>query len=171
MPFCFRMFQDDILVTGVSKEEHLDNLKRVFGRLEQAGFRLKRQKCAFLLPSIEYLGHIITAEGTKPNNQKVKAIMNAPTPTDVSQLKLFLGLINYYGKFLPNLSTVLALLHWLLRKQLKWDWGKEQETSFIETKKLLTSSNCLSILTQRRIYCSPRCVSLWHWSRIIPLLE
>ena len=151
MPFCFRMFQDDILVTGVSKEEHLDNLKRVFGRLEQASSRLKRQKCAFLLPSIEYLGHIITAEGTKPNNQKVKAIMNAPTPTDVSQLRSFLGLINYYGKYLPSLSTVLAPLHWLLRKQLKWNWGKEQETSFIEAKKLLTSSNCLSILTQRRI--------------------
>ena len=99
----------------MSKEEHLDNLKKVFDRLEQAGFRLKRQKCGFLLPSIEYLGHIIAAEGTKPNNQKVKAIMNAPTPTDVSQLRSFLGLMNYYGKFLPNLSTVLAPLHYLLR--------------------------------------------------------
>ena len=137
------IYIDDILVTGATEEEHLDNLEAVFSRLEQAGYRLKRQKCAFLLPSIEYLGHIITEEGLKPSKKKVEAIIDAPTPIDVSQLRSFLGLMNYYRKFLPNLSSVLAPLHRLLHKEVKWSWGKEQEFSFKEAKKLLTYSQLL----------------------------
>ena len=114
-------------MTGTNEEEHLDNLKAVFDSLERAGFRLKHQKCAFLLPCVEYLGHIITDKGLKPSEQKIKAIKDAPTPIDVSQLRSFLGLMNFYGKFLPNLSSVLSALHSLLHKHVKWDWGKRQE--------------------------------------------
>lgn len=82
--------------------------------------RLKRNKVEFMLPSIEYLGHRISAEGLQSTDCKVKALKNAPVPANVSQLKSFLGLLNYYGKFVPNLSTVLAPLHRLLHKSTSW---------------------------------------------------
>ena len=92
---CICVYFDDILVTGASKKDHLNNLEAVLARLKSAGFRMKKHKCSFLLPSVEYLGHEITAEELKPSKRKAQAIRDAPTPTDISQLRSFLGLINY----------------------------------------------------------------------------
>ena len=102
------VYIDDILLTGPTQEEHLSALERVLHRLDEAGLRLKRQKCKFLLPSVEYLGHKMSAQGLQPTESKIQALQDAPVPKDVSQLKAFLGLLNYYGKFIPNLSTLLA---------------------------------------------------------------
>ena len=96
------------------------------------------------LSQVEYLGHRISANGLQPTEQKVRAIVQAPTPNDVSQLKSYLGLLTYYGKFLPNLSTLLAPLYELLQKHHKWSWGKRQETAFKESKQLLISSSLLT---------------------------
>ena len=71
-------------------------LDTVLTRLENAGMRLRRNKCAFLLPTVEYLGHKISAQGLQPTDEKIRAINNAPALTNISQLKSFLGLINYY---------------------------------------------------------------------------
>ena len=99
------MYLDDILVTGESETAHLRNLASVLERLTSAGVRLKREKCAFMIPEVEYLGHRISAEGIYPVPEKVRAVREAPTPKDVSQLRSFLGLVNYYGKFLPIFET------------------------------------------------------------------
>ena len=93
------IYLDDILVTGTSEADHLKTLDEVLNRLETAGLRLKQNKCAFLLPSVEYLGHRISAKGLQPTDEKVRAIEKAPTPSDVSQLRSFVGLVNYYCKF------------------------------------------------------------------------
>lgn len=138
------VYLDDILVTGKTTEDHLANLEAVLSRLETAGLRLKRNKCAFLLPSVEYLGHRITAQGLQPTVDKIKAVQEAPKLHDVSQLRSFIGLVNYYSKFLPDVSDVLAPLYRLLQKDKKWSWGKEQQKSFDEVKRLLTSE-CLLV--------------------------
>ena len=138
------VYIDDILVTGRTEEEHLQNLEEVISRLEKAGIRLKKSKCAFMLPSIEYLGHTISAEGLHPTSEKIKAIQDAPTPRDVSQLRSFLGLLNYYSKFLPHLSSMLAPLYQLLQKTKSWTWGKAQATAFQQAKKALTSAEVLT---------------------------
>ena len=96
------VYLDDILVTGKTEAEQLQNLELVLTRLEEAGMRLKQEKCAFLLDSVEYLGHNISAEGLRPTQEKVRVITGAPAPEDVSQLRAFLGLINYYGNSCPN---------------------------------------------------------------------
>ena len=98
------VYLDDILVAEKSEEDHIKNLDTVLTRLEDAGARLKREKCEFLLPEITYLRHKISAKGLQPTDDKVKAVTSFPTPRDVSQLKAFLGKVNYYAKFLPNLS-------------------------------------------------------------------
>ena len=117
------MYLDDILVTGESETAHLRNLASVLERLTSARVRLKREKCAFMILEVEYLGHRISAEGIYPVPEKVIAVREAPTPKDVSQLRSFLGLVNYYWKFLPNVATLLRPLYDLLQSARGWSWG------------------------------------------------
>ena len=93
-------------------------------------------------PSVEYLGHVISASGLKPAPEKIRAIVEAPTPQNLTQLRSFLGLVNYYAKFLPQLSTTLAPLYSLLQKKTKWKWTSTQEEAFKSAKGQLSSS-CL----------------------------
>ena len=137
------VYIDDILITGVSEEEHLQTLDKVLSRLEAEGMRLKRDKCAFMLSRVEYLGHVITAEGLHPAEDKIRAILKAPAPHNVAQLRSFIGLVNYYGKFLHQLSTMLAPLYTLLQKNMKWFWGPDQKKAFSDIKKILTSPKLL----------------------------
>jgi len=111
------VYLDDILVTGATIDEHLRNLEATLQRLEEDGGRLKKAKCQVLLPEVEYIGYKISQDGLHPTEEKIKAIREAPKPVNVSQLKAFLGLLNYYGKFLPNLSSTLTPLYSLLWKQ------------------------------------------------------
>ena len=138
------VYLDDILITGSTEEAHLKTLEEMLRRLEQAGLRVKQSKCAFMRPSVCYLGHRIDAEGLHPLDDRVRAIRDAPTPTSVSELKSYLGMLSYYNKFLPNLSSLLHPLHRLLRKDVPWVWGKSQAKAFVNSKKLLLSSNCLT---------------------------
>ena len=137
------VYIDDILVTGQTDGKHLDHLAEVLRRLSKAGMWLKRSKCAFLLPSVQYLGHTISAEGLRTSDEKVIGILKAPAPRNVTELRSFLGLVNYYGKFLPDLATTLAPLYALLQKQKKWAWGREQKEAFQKVKDLLKSSRVL----------------------------
>ncbi|XP_058858757.1 uncharacterized protein K02A2.6-like [Acipenser ruthenus] len=137
------VYLDDILITGRTEQEHLANLEEVLHRLSQSGMRIKKDKCVFQAPEVIYLGHKIDAAGLHPVEEKVRAISEAPAPKSVTELKSFLGLLNYYGRFLPNLSTVLAPLHKLLQKQVRWHWGLEQTKAFTQAKALLQSSDVL----------------------------
>ncbi len=96
-----------------------------------------------MLPQVEYLGHQISGKGLQPTEDKVRTITDAPTPKYVTQLKSYLGLLNYYGKFLPDLATRLAPLYELLQKHKKWAWGEEQK-AFQVSKAMLTSSSLLT---------------------------
>jgi len=95
------VFIDDILVTGRTREEHTRNLYNVLDRLRQAGLRLKRSKCMFFQKSLEYLGHVISKEGIRPTDERVKSVLEAPAPQNKQQLQSFLGLMTYNAKFLP----------------------------------------------------------------------
>lgn len=87
--------------------------------------RLKKEKCAFLLPRVDYLGHRITSYGLEPAASKVAGIVNAPAPRNLTELRFLLGMVNYYRKFLPDVASILAPLHRLLQKGSKWQWGRE----------------------------------------------
>ena len=128
------VYIDDVLVTGRTREEHLANLTEVLRRMSTAGMRLKRDKCQFMLPEVHYLGHTVSRKGIQPTQEKIRAIRDAPAPSNVHQLKSFLGLINFYAKFLPNLSTLLAPLHCLLQKNRSWSWGADQQHAFKQAK-------------------------------------
>ena len=131
------VYLDNILVTGKTTKEHLDNLTEVLTRLETAGMRLKQQKCQFSMSEVEYLGHRINPDGLQPTLTKVKAITEAPAPTNVSELKAFLGLVNYYGKFLNNLATTVAPLYKLLQKAPGSHGDNSSSTAFSDRETMV----------------------------------
>ncbi|XP_025999364.1 uncharacterized protein K02A2.6-like [Astatotilapia calliptera] len=137
------VYLDDIILTGKNDKEHLQTLEGVLQRLEEAGLRLKRSKCQFMEKEVTFLGHRVDKTGLHPVPAKVKAVQEAPPPKSVTELKAYLGLLNFYNKFLPNLSTLLAPLHKLLRKGEPWCWGPAQEKVFGKSKELLQSSSVL----------------------------
>ncbi len=115
-------FLDDILVNASPKEEHIRRLDEVLTRLERYGIRVKFSKYQFMQTSVEYLGHRIDKEGLQPTDEKVAATVNAPNPNNVTELRSFLDLLNYYGRFLQNLSSRLQPLHNLLKQKKPWSW-------------------------------------------------
>lgn len=137
-------YLDDILVTGRTEEEHLRNLEGVLKTLLERGVRVQRDKCDFFKPQLEYLGYLIDSESIRPTQEKVKAVLCAPTPKDKRQLKSFLGMINYYGKFLSQLSSVLHPLNNLLRKDTPWFWDSHCQNAYQEVKDMLAANVMLT---------------------------
>ena len=135
------VYLDDILVSGRTYKEARVNLVAVMGRLQTAGLRLILEKCTFMQKSCVYLGHRLDAEGIHPTNEKLLALQQAPIPTCVTELRSYVGLVNYYHKFLKNVSAVLKPL--LLQAGTSWHWGLPQQRAFEASKALIQSSKVL----------------------------
>ena len=108
---------DDIAVTGPDDKTHLETLKKVFDVLKDIGATINQKKCEFFADEIEYVGFIIDKNGLRTNPKKVKAISEIPIPTCVKQLQSFLGCINYYSRFIPNLEEIAKPLYRLIEKR------------------------------------------------------
>ena len=138
------VYLDDILVSSRSEKEHLETLDEVLRRLQEAGLKVRASKCQFMMPKVEYLGHVIDKDCIRPTPAKVSAIKNAPSPKTVKQLLSFLGMVTYYSKYLPSRADKLAPLYELLRKDSRWRWGREQQESFRWAQNALTSDSFLA---------------------------
>ncbi|XP_048482923.1 uncharacterized protein K02A2.6-like isoform X1 [Plutella xylostella] len=138
------IFLDDVIIGGRTKEEHLSALETVFQRLHQSGFKLKRSKCVFLVEEIKYLGYVLSRFGVRTDPEKVEAITKIPRPNNVSEVRSFLGLVNFYAKFVRNMSAKLVPLYELLKKGKQWVWSAECENAFNEIKMLLSGAEVLA---------------------------
>lgn len=136
-------FQDDVLLGAKTEDEHLCQIDQVLSIMETNGLKLRKEKCHFFVSEIEFLGHRLNAKGLHPLNDKMEAIMLAPEPENVETLRSFLGMINYYGRFLPNHATTLAPLHKLLHKDTPWKWEREQKEAFQRAKVSMQTSKML----------------------------
>ncbi|XGW28165.1 hypothetical protein V3C99_008177 [Haemonchus contortus] len=132
-------YLDDIIVTGRTTMEHLHNLEALLRRIEQYGFRVREEKCHFMMTEIHYLGNIIDASGRRPDPEKIQAITKMPRPDNVAQLRSFLGMLNYYGTFIPEMRQLRAPLDALLKKDVPFKWSQECQTAFEKAKEILTS--------------------------------
>ena len=137
------IYYDNVLVAGHSIEEHNHRLGLVLQKLEDNGLKRKRSKCSFLRTEVTYLGHVINEHGTKPIPAKIESILSTETPRDKFKVRSYLGLLNFYRRYLPNLASVVAPLSALMKNHAKFDWSSEANTAFIQSKELLQSSNLL----------------------------
>jgi len=138
------VYLDDIIIFSHSIEEHIEHVDQVITLISKAGLKIKPEKCEFAKTEIIYLGHIISSSGIKPNPAKIDSVTNYPPPKDVNQLRTFLGIVNYYRKFIPNFAHIAHPLTKLTRKNLTWHWEKEQIEAFNALKLRLTSAPILS---------------------------
>jgi hypothetical protein len=130
---------DDMIITGKSDDEHLQNLENVLKKLQDSGLRANIEKCSFLQDSVVYCGHEISKEGLHKTKDKVEAVVNTPAPKNTTQLRALLGLVNYYHKFLLNLATEIRPLNELLEKDRKWVWNERCNRAFLKVKDIITS--------------------------------
>ena len=133
-----------MLVTGKTDSEHFHNLEEVLQRLQRHGVGLRKENSQFLQESVEYLGHRIDKTRVHTSSQKVKAVVNAPSPHNLRELRSFLGLLNYYARFLPNLASTLHPLHVLLRADEPWHWSDSCKRAFQAAKQKLVEAPVLA---------------------------
>ncbi|MBM3939179.1 MAG: hypothetical protein FJ333_11085, partial [Sphingomonadales bacterium] len=141
--FCY---MDDVMVASFSEDEHLEDLRNLFGRLEKHGLVLNEDKCEFGKQGLEYLGHWVSASGIRPVESKVEAIKNFPAPQSVSSLQTFLGMINFYRRFLRGAAGILKPLTDALKgaKKGKLEWTEEMTAAFCKIKDSLSSTTELA---------------------------
>lgn len=126
----------DVVVYGATEKEDNDNLEQVhvLQILRERGLTLNQDKCMFNMKQIEFMGHVLSAKGIGLSQSKVQVIFDARTPQSVSEVKSFMGLVNFMGRFIPNLATLMEPLNRLTRKDTKFKWKTEQEESFQQLK-------------------------------------
>lgn len=134
---------DDLIVHGSTVEECLTNLDECLTRLEKYNLHLNKDKCKYLVEKIDYLGHIIEYNKISKSPEKVRAITEMGRPTDIGQVRRFLGMVTYYARFIPDLSTQTTPLRNLLRKNEKFNWTSDCERAFQKLKKELCSDRIL----------------------------
>jgi hypothetical protein len=138
------VFFYDILIYSLNLSMHLEHVMKAFEILRQHQFFVKFSKCAFGLQELEYLGHIVTSQGVKVDQNKITAMLNWPRSTNVSELRGFLGLIGYYRKFVWNYRIIAQPLTSLLQKG-KFGWSDAAEKAFQELKTAMTTTPILAM--------------------------
>ena len=133
------IYLDDIIVFSSTFEEHLCRLRNVLVALREAHLQLKLPKCTFACTEVAYLGHIVSANGITPDPQKVTAVLHFPQPTEAKPLRQFLGLTNYYRKFIHNYASIAEPLHQALKGHKKFQWTPSCQQAFDFLKSKLTS--------------------------------
>jgi len=135
---------DDLVVGGETIQLHNRNLTRLLERIQDYGFCLRLEKCTFFTDKINYLGYIIDGQGLHPDPKKVSAITDMPAPKNLNTLRSFLGAINYYSRFIPDMHILRRPLDYLLKKDVPWTWSPQCQKSFEQFKKILTSKLLLT---------------------------
>lgn len=138
-----RNIMDDIVVFGRNVVEHDERLQKVLSRLQERGFTLNPEKCSFYMDRIHFMGVVLSGDGIGPSESKVKAVAEFRRPENASEVKSFLGLVNYSARFIPNLATINEPLRKLTKKGQPFVWGSEQEESFERLRGCLSDTETL----------------------------
>ena len=144
---------DDICVYAPTKELHDQRLEVVLSKLQKAGVTLNPDKCVFGASTLKYLGFLITKSGILPDPDKVSAISKYPAPTNIHEVRRFLGMVNNLARFVPNLSSVLEPIRSLLRKDASYSWDATQQEAFDKVKSILVSPDVLVLYNPKLETC------------------
>ena len=146
LDFCY-VYIDDLLIASANAEEHEQHLRQLFTRLSDYGLVINPAKCQFGVEALDFLGHRVDSHGVRPLEDKVKAITDFPQPTTQRQLKEFLGLVNFYRRFIPQAATILQPLTELTRggpKSRDITWNDNASNAFVTVKMALATATLLA---------------------------
>ena len=147
LEYCY-VYLDDVLIGSKTEEEHKHHLEEVLARLQQHGLVLNAEKCVLGAAEVDYLGHRVSARGVEPLADKVAAIRAFPQPKTVKQLQSYLGMVNFYRKFLRSVAGILKPLTDALRgaggQADKIQWTPAMDEAFISSKKGLEKVTVLA---------------------------
>lgn len=135
---------DDIFLHATTSEQLKRTEEAVIKRLKKAGFTLNDEKCEYNKHSVKFLGHVFTPSGYKADDDKIKGIRQLKVPTSIKELRRILGMVNYLGKFIENLSELTEPLRKLLHKETAWQWESEHQQAFDNIKTTLTTTPVLA---------------------------
>lgn len=138
------VFIDDIIIFSKSLEDHKVHLEKVFQACRAANLRLKKSKCVFARTEVEYLGHVISAEGLLPNQRNTEKILKMPEPKSSKDVKVWLGTTGYYRRHIKGYAQVARPLTKLLKKDMVFIWGQEQGLAFEALKNALITPPILA---------------------------
>jgi len=133
-----------MIVFSKSAEEHALSLENVLRRFDEANLQLHPRKCVFAQPKVQYLGFVLSENGVSASTDKVKAVREYPTPTNVRQVRVFLGLASFYRRLVPNFAQIAKPLTTLTRKDQKFEWGPSQREAFEGLKDKLCTTPVLA---------------------------
>jgi len=134
------VYIDDILIFSRSFEEHLLHVSMVLEALREANLQIKADKCTWFVREVDYLGHHLSASGVTPTGEKTQAIANARPPKNLKELRSFLGLANYYRRFILDFAKIAKPLNFLLQLDVSWHWAEEQQLAFEKLKSALVNA-------------------------------
>ena len=137
------VFYDDLIVAGKDEEEHNAALQKLLNRAEEENVKFNIDKLQLCVPEVAYVGKIISAQGIKPDPNKINAILEMQTPTDKPAVQRLLGMVNYLSEFIPNVSEMSAPLRKLLKRNQPWEWATDQETALDAIKDALVNEPVL----------------------------
>lgn len=148
LDFCFT-YLDDILVASEDSAEHFEHLEQLFARLDEYGIVLNPAKCNFGQPEVTFLGHTVNAHGIRPPAERVSVIRDFPRPVTIKQLRAFLGMVNFYRRFLPAIAQCQQPLNDLLKgPKVKGShpvtWNSGAEAAFNDLKEQLAQATLLT---------------------------
>ena len=135
---------DDIIVHGTDEADLHAKLQKLLQRCDEHGIRLNQQKCQFDVKEITFLGHVVTADGLKPNPSKIEAVLEMDNPVDKEAVERLRGTITYLARFVPKLTDVFRPIALLAQRDVDWNWGAAQEKAFTKVKQLLTEAPTLA---------------------------
>jgi len=128
------VFIDDMMVATETEEGHDEIVEEVLRRLEENDLFVKPEKCVWKIREIGFLGVIIGEDGVRMEKEKVQRVVEWPVPKSVKDIQKFLGLANYYRRFVKDFAKIAKPLHKMTRKETKWNWGERQQKAFEELK-------------------------------------
>jgi hypothetical protein len=127
-------YLDDLVIYSEDFNQHLDHISEVLSRLREAGWTVKPSKVVFAVQEISFLGHRVSPLGVSIDPDRTEAIRKFPPPKDVEGIARFIGMVNFYPKFIPHFADVASALNALRKKDVKFVWGEDQEVAFSKLK-------------------------------------
>jgi len=140
------IFINNILVAIDTEEGYDELVEKILKRLEENDLFVKLEKYKWKVREVEFLGVVIGPKGVEMQREKVKGVLNWPAPRNIKEVQKFLGLANYYRRFIKDFTKIAVPLHVLVRKKQKWKWKKEQKKVFEKLKVVFTTESILAIL-------------------------